>query len=47
MHTQMMAEVAPNDGHRKNILSTRTTRVGIGVYTTSANKTYFVCDFIN
>lgn len=46
-HNNMMAEVAPNDGHRKNILSTLAHRIGIGVVTSSTGKTYYVCDFID
>jgi uncharacterized protein YkwD len=47
MHTSMMNETAPNDGHKRNILNTAATHVGIGVYTTSANKTYYVSNFTN
>ena len=47
MHTTMMNEVAPNDGHKRIILSTSAGRVGIGVYTTTANKTYYVSDYTN
>lgn len=46
-HTMMMNEVAPNDGHRRNILSTRITKAGIGVAVTSGNKVYYVSDFTN
>lgn len=46
-HTSMMAETPPNDGHRKNILSSQARRVGIGVFTTSSGKTYYVTDFID
>lgn len=31
VHAEMMAEVPPNDGHRKNILDPHHTHVGIGV----------------
>ncbi len=33
----MMAEVPPNDGHRKNILSPHFTRTGIGLYVENAS----------
>jgi uncharacterized protein YkwD len=47
MHNSMMAEVAPNDGHKKNILNSLAGRVGIGVAKTASNKVYYVCNFIN
>jgi uncharacterized protein YkwD len=47
MHASMMNEVAPNDGHKRIILSTSAGRVGIGVYTTSSTKTYYVSDYTN
>ncbi|WP_206745674.1 CAP domain-containing protein [Jatrophihabitans sp. GAS493] len=43
---QMMAEVAPNDGHRVNILSTKYTQVGIDVVLDSATgKLWLTEDF--
>jgi uncharacterized protein YkwD len=33
----MMAEQPPNDGHRKNILSSHFTRTGIGIYVENAS----------
>lgn len=44
-HEAMMAEVPPNDGHRRNILDSRSKKVGIGVYRTPDGRTYYTCDF--
>lgn len=44
-HEAMMAEVPPNDGHRRNILSSRYKKVGIGVYRTADGRIYYTCDF--
>ena len=38
-------EVAPNDGHRRNILSTATTQVGISVYVDTRGKLWVTQDF--
>ncbi len=45
-HQEMMAEVPPNDDHRVNILNPRFQRVGIGVFTGSDGKVYYVADFV-
>lgn len=47
LHQLMMAEVAPNDGHKQNILSPNLHRVGIGVVTIAGGRTYYVTDFID
>jgi uncharacterized protein YkwD len=44
-HSQMMGEVPPNDGHRRNILNDRLRKVGIGVYTGADGKVYYTCKF--
>jgi uncharacterized protein YkwD len=44
-HAQMMAEVAPNDGHRRNILNDRLGKVGIGVYSGADGKVFYTCKF--
>lgn len=44
-HESMMAEVPPGDGHRKNILSDRIRKAGIGVFRAADGKVYYVCDF--
>ncbi len=38
-------EVPPNDGHRRNILSTATTQVGISVYVDTHGKLWVTEDF--
>ncbi|WP_052432912.1 CAP domain-containing protein [Streptacidiphilus carbonis] len=46
--TQMMLdEKAPDDGHRKNILSSSFTRVGIAVYRDSSGTVWLTQDFAN
>jgi uncharacterized protein YkwD len=46
--TQMMLdEKAPNDGHRKNILSSGFTRVGIAVFRDSSGTVWMTQDFAN
>jgi uncharacterized protein YkwD len=44
LDAQMMAEVAPNDGHRRNILSNHYSAVGIGV-AVGPNGVYMCEDF--
>jgi uncharacterized protein YkwD len=44
LDAQMLAEVPPNDGHRRNILSTHFTAVGIGV-AVGPNGVYMCEDF--
>jgi uncharacterized protein YkwD len=46
-HTQMVAEIAPNDGHRRNILNDRLRKVGIGVYTGADGRVYYTCKFVD
>jgi hypothetical protein len=44
----MMAERAPNDGHRRNILSRSVTAIGIDVYWDKAHhKLWLTEDFAN
>ena len=45
-HQTMMAEVPPDDGHRVNILNPRLQRIGIGVFTGSDGRVYYVTDFV-
>ena len=47
LHQLMMAEVAPNDGHKQNILNPNLHRVGVGVVTITGGRTYYVTDFID
>ncbi len=44
-HQAMMAEAAPNDDHRQNILNGSYKKVGIGVYRTADGRIYYCCDF--
>jgi uncharacterized protein YkwD len=44
-HQAMMAEQPPNDGHRRNILSTSYTLVGIDVLIDSQHKIWLTEDF--
>lgn len=47
LHNSMMAEQPPDDGHRKNILSTHYTMVGIDIYIDSNHKLWLTEDFAN
>lgn len=42
----MLAEVPPNDGHRKNLLDTRFTRIGLSIVRDSAGITWMTQDFV-
>ncbi|MEU4558307.1 CAP domain-containing protein [Actinoplanes sp. NPDC023936] len=42
----MLAEVPPNDGHRKNLLSTSFTRIGLSVVRDSKGITWMTQDFV-
>ncbi|BAL91343.1 hypothetical protein AMIS_61230 [Actinoplanes missouriensis 431] len=42
----MLAEVPPNDGHRKNLLSTGFTRIGLSVVRDSKGITWMTQDFV-
>ena len=43
----MLAEVAPNDGHRRNLLNTGFKRVGLAVTRGSDGRVWFTQDFVN
>ncbi|GIF21709.1 hypothetical protein Ate02nite_44390 [Paractinoplanes tereljensis] len=43
----MLAEVAPNDGHRKNLLNTGFKRIGLAVTRDANGKVWFTQDFVN
>jgi uncharacterized protein YkwD len=43
----MLAEKPPNDGHRKNLLSSAYHRVGISVYRSSSGTVWMTQDFAN
>jgi len=43
----MMSEVPPEDGHRKNLLSTDFHQVGIGIIVAENNKVWVTEDFAN
>jgi uncharacterized protein YkwD len=43
----MLAEKAPNDGHRRNLLSTSFKRIGLSVVRDGSGKTWMVQDFVN
>jgi uncharacterized protein YkwD len=43
----MLAETPPNDGHRKNLLSTSFKRIGLSVVRDSSGKTWMTQDFVN
>jgi uncharacterized protein YkwD len=43
----MLAEKPPNDGHRKNLLSSSFKRIGLSVVRDSSGKTWMVQDFVN
>ncbi len=42
----MLAEVAPNDGHRKNLLNKDFTRIGLSVVRDSEGRTWMTQDFV-
>ncbi|BCJ41388.1 hypothetical protein GCM10010168_56130 [Actinoplanes ianthinogenes] len=42
----MLAEVAPNDGHRKNLLSKSFTKIGLSVVRDGKGITWMVQDFV-
>ncbi|MFI1992636.1 CAP domain-containing protein [Actinoplanes sp. NPDC020271] len=42
----MLAEVAPNDGHRKNLLSKSFTRIGLSIVRDSKGVTWMTQDFV-
>ena len=43
----MLAEQAPNDGHRKNLLNAGFKRIGLAVTRDSSGKVWFTQDFVN
>jgi uncharacterized protein YkwD len=43
----MLAEVAPNDGHRKNLLNKSFKRIGLSVLRDSKGVTWMTQDFVN
>ncbi|GIE92542.1 CAP domain-containing protein [Paractinoplanes rishiriensis] len=43
----MLAEVPPNDGHRKNLLSTTFKRIGLSVVRDGNGRTWMTQDFVN
>jgi uncharacterized protein YkwD len=43
----MLAEVAPNDGHRKNLLNTGFKRIGLSVVRDGKGITWMTQDFVN
>jgi uncharacterized protein YkwD len=43
----MLAETPPNDGHRKNLLSSSFKRIGLSVVRDSGGKTWMTQDFVN
>jgi uncharacterized protein YkwD len=47
LHQMMMAEQPPNDGHRKNILSTNFTMVGVDILIDSNHRLWLTEDFAN
>jgi uncharacterized protein YkwD len=47
LHRNMMAEVTPNDGHRKNLLSSNFKRIGISIYVDSNSRLWMTEDFAN
>ncbi|GIF08115.1 CAP domain-containing protein [Actinoplanes siamensis] len=42
----MLAEVPPNDGHRKNLLNADFTRIGLSVVRDSQGRTWMTQDFV-
>jgi uncharacterized protein YkwD len=47
LHSLMMAEQPPNDGHRQNILSTNYTMVGVDILIDSHHRLWLTEDFAN
>ncbi len=47
VHKDMLAEQPPNDGHRKNLLSSSFHQIGIGIYLDSHGSVWFTEDFAN
>jgi uncharacterized protein YkwD len=45
LQTQMYNETPPNDGHRRNILSTSVTQVGVAVLVDSRGTLWLTTDF--
>ena len=43
----MLAEVPPNDGHRKNLLSTSFKRIGLSIVRDGKGVTWMTQDFVN
>lgn len=43
----MLAEVAPNDGHRRNLLNTGFTRIGLSVVRDANGLVWMTQDFVN
>lgn len=43
----MLAEVAPNDGHRRNLLNTGFKRIGLAVTRDATGKVWLTQDFVN
>jgi uncharacterized protein YkwD len=43
----MLAEVAPNDGHRRNLLNSGFRRIGLAVTRGSDGRVWFTQDFVN
>lgn len=43
----MLAEVAPNDGHRRNLLNPGFRRIGLAVTRDSGGKVWYTQDFVN
>ncbi|MBO0782497.1 MAG: CAP domain-containing protein, partial [Ktedonobacteraceae bacterium] len=45
LHKDMMGEQPPNDGHRKNLLSSSFHRIGISIYVDANNSLWLTEDF--
>lgn len=43
----MLAEVAPNDGHRRNLLNAGFKRIGLAVTRDASGEVWFTQDFVN
>jgi uncharacterized protein YkwD len=43
----MLAETPPNDGHRKNLLSSSFKRIGLSVVRDGSGSTWLTQDFVN